>query len=273
MTTSQPSGPWEQSRQPIDAVRLRQLLDDGRWDGELIVTDRTESTNADLADLARGGAPNGSVATTDHQYSGRGRLERTFVMPPCSGLAVSALIRPTAPMSRWSWLPLVAGLAVADTASDAGVRGAAIKWPNDVLVEQRKICGILLEAIQVPEQAAIIGIGVNVSLTAEELPVPTATSLWLQGAQVLDRTQLAAILLDNLDRRLAEWEEPGDQAIRRLRDEFVEHCDTIGRQVRIELPDGSRAEGLAETVDTAGRLVVAGRAYGAGDVTHVRPAG
>jgi len=272
VSTSPSPAPWERSRQPIDAALLRRLLKGGRWAGDVAVTSRTPSTNADLAESARRGAPDGSIVTTDHQHAGRGRLDRTFVMPPCSGIAVSALLRPTVAMTRWSWLPLVAGLAVCDTARGAGVRDAGIKWPNDVLIGRRKICGILLEAVQTPEPAAIVGIGLNVSLTAEERPVETATSLWLEGATDLDRTQLVSRLLHHLDRWLIIWESPDPDAIGRLRDEFIGRCVTLGQRVRIELPDGTRAEGLAETIDTAGRLVVDGEAYGAGDVTHVRAA-
>lgn len=197
-------------------------------------------------------------------------------MPPMSGIAVSALIRPQVPLARWSWLPLVAGLAVADTVGEAGVAGGGIKWPNDVLVDGRKISGILLERVEPPAgsdlpAAAVIGMGVNVSLTADERPVETATSLLLEGAQELDRSVLVTRLLTHLDRWLAAWED--DERFDALRDAFVSRCVTVGQYVRVTLPDGNRVEGTAETVDEFGRLVVDGRAFSAGDITHVRPAG
>lgn len=246
-----------------------------RWQ-HLVVTAESPSTNAELAEAARKGAPSGSVLTTDHQAAGRGRLDRTFVMPPMSGIAVSVLVRPIVAVSLWSWLPLVAGLAVADTIAEAGVRGAGIKWPNDVLVDGRKISGILLQRVdptpgsQLPA-AAVIGMGVNVSLTAQERPVETATSLLLERATVTDRTTLVARLLFHLDRWLKVWEDSTAGRIDTLRAAFTGRCVTLGQQVRVTLPDGSRVEGAAETVDDVGRLVVDGTPFSAGDITHVRP--
>lgn len=242
-----------------------------------MVLDETASTNADLAEAARAGAPDGAIITTDHQAAGRGRLDRTFTMPPRSGIAVSALIRPHVPLSRWTWLPLVAGLAVADVVQWAQVTGCSIKWPNDVLVGGRKICGILLERVEAPPgsslpAAAVIGMGLNVTLTAEELPVDTATSLLLEGAEQLDRTSLLTALLARLDHWLDAWEDTAPVAAERLREAFLERCGTIGQQVRVTLPDGGSVEGVAETVDEAGRLVVDGIGFSAGDVTHVRSA-
>ncbi|MFD1858637.1 biotin--[acetyl-CoA-carboxylase] ligase [Aeromicrobium camelliae] len=275
MSSSPHRRPCDLPRTPLDAVALQNALRATRWQ-RLEVTVESPSTNAELAIAARSGAPSGSVVTTDHQAAGRGRLDRTFVMPPMSGIAVSALIRPEVPLARWSWLPLVAGLAVADTIAEAGVRDGGIKWPNDVLVAGRKISGILLERVEPPAgsglaAAAVIGMGVNVSLSEEERPVETATSLLLEGADQLDRTVLATRLLTHLDRWLSAWEND-DESFAALREAFVQRCVTVGQHVRVMLPDGSRVEGTAETVDEFGRLVVDGKPFSAGDITHVRPA-
>lgn len=254
-------------RTPLDRERLRSSTPGF----SVLVTDETASTNADLATAAREGAPAWSVHTTDHQASGRGRLDRSFTMPPLTGVAVSTLIRPTeVPARRWPWLPLVAGIAVVDTVRSVGV-DVGLKWPNDVLTgDDRKLCGILVERVETPQgPAAIIGIGLNVGLTREELPVPTATSLLLERASSTDRTALVATLLSNLRDRVELWRDPARAD--ELADVYTAMCTTLGREVRIERADGSFVDGTATGVDESGCLVVDDVAWSAGDVTHLRP--
>lgn len=262
----------DMSRPPLDVERLRSSLvtTGGRWT-RVEVVERTGSTNSDVAQAAREGAAGGLVVTAEHQVSGRGRLDRGFVTPARSGVVVSVLLRPEhVPLRRWVWLPLLTGLAVRDTVVRAGLT-PGLKWPNDVLVDGRKICGILLERVETPTGgAAVLGIGLNVSLTREELPVPTATSLALEGARTTDRTEVLTTLLDRLGHWLDVWESPGDP-VPGLREEYRRACSTLGRQVAVDLPDGSRLVGQADDVDPDGRLVVDGRPLSAGDVTHVRP--
>lgn len=243
------------------------------------------STNAEL--LARASAdpdgyPHLSVLLAEHQSAGRGRLGRTWSAPARSGLFASVLLRPTAPRERWSWLPLLAGAAVvAALRRTAGV-GASLKWPNDVLVDAGpaqsapgKVAGLLTEALA-DFSGVVVGIGLNVSLTADELPVPTATSLALAGSATTDRDVLARAVLRAVAADVAGWEEAGGDAVAcgaaaRVR----EVCSTIGAAVRVELPGGGVLEGVADGVDDAGRLLVrAGGgepvAVSAGDVVHVR---
>ncbi len=237
---------------------------------EVRVIARTDSTNADAAAWARAGAPDGAVVTADVQTAGRGRLDRSFSMPPRTGVAVSVIWRPEVPLRQWPWAPLAVGLAVDATLADLGL-DPRLKWPNDVLVDGRKICGILLERVAPTDDqpaAAVVGIGLNVDLAEADLPVPHATSLRIAGATELDRVQVMARLLAHLAEARTAWEH-GDAA--RLRADYLEGCDTVGRQVVVSLPDGSALRGPAETIDEHGRLVVAGRAVSAGDVTHVRP--
>lgn len=260
-------------RAPLDASLLRSgLLGPGRLYAAVEVAERTASTNADAADLARAGRADGTVVTADHQTAGRGRLDRTFEIPERSGIAVSVLLRPDGvPLQRWVWLPLLAGLALDDTLRDLGVVGA-LKWPNDVLVDGRKISGILLERVETPGgAAAVVGIGLNVTLGADELPVPTATSLALAGATDLDRGSVTVRLLGHLERHYRSWLAAGEESDARLRAAYRAACDTVGRDVDVTLPDGSILTGPATDIDEHGRLVVAGTAVSAGDVTHVRP--
>ncbi|MFG1926595.1 biotin--[acetyl-CoA-carboxylase] ligase [Cryptosporangium sp. NPDC048952] len=229
------------------------------------VVERTGSTNADLA--AAVGLPEGTVLVAEVQDAGRGRIGRAWTSPPGAGLLFSALLRPTeVPRERWGWLPLLAGVACVDALTGVD---AHLKWPNDLLVgpERKKAAGILAE---VAGDAVVLGIGLNVTLTADELPPdrPDTTSLALAGAPVLDRELLLPAILDALAENYESWRTGGDEALRAA---YRERCDTIGRLVRVSLPAGETLHGRATDVDAEGRLVVDGRAIAAGDVVHVRP--
>jgi len=137
---------------------------------------------------------------------------------------------------------------------------ALLKWPNDVLIDGRKVCGLLAEAVT--PDVVVLGIGLNVTTRADELPHDQATSLQLAGATTTDRDTLLRTVLRELTRTMADV-EGGAAAYRAL-------CSTVGRRVRVEL-SGTSVEGTAERVDDDGRLVVDGTAYGAGDVVHLRP--
>src|SRR5699024_6695622 len=142
------------------------------WIRDIVVTESTASTNADLLAAAQGGAPEGTIHTTDLQTAGKGRLGRAWQAPPSSSIAASILVRPASiPIEQWSLLSLLAGLAVDAALRDIGL-SPALKWPNDVLVDERKIAGILIDVA--PPSAAVIGVGMNATLAAAELPVPTA---------------------------------------------------------------------------------------------------
>lgn len=261
-------------RPPLDEGALRSaLVRPGSLWKHVTVTAETGSTNADLRAAALAGAPEGTVLTTEHQHAGRGRLDRTWVAPPSSGIMVSVVFRPQdVPAARWVWLPLLVGLAVEATVREAGV-DAGLKWPNDVLVDRRKLAGILLERVDTADgPAAVAGVGLNVSTRRDELPVPTATSLALEGADETDRTIVLRSYLRALEKLYAAWSATGGDPEAGLRDAYVRRCVTIGTRVRVEMPDGSVLLGDAEGIDDQGRLLVDGRAVSAGDVTHVRPA-
>lgn len=261
-------------RPPLDAAALRAALTgpDRFW-SDIVVTSETGSTNLDVAAAARAGAPEGTVHTTDLQTAGRGRLDRVWESPVGSGVIVSVLLRPdSVPAARWVWLPLLVGLAVDATVHECGVE-SGLKWPNDVLVDGRKIAGILLERVDTPAgAAAIIGVGLNVSLRREELPVDTATSLALEGATETDRTIVLRGLLRNLEALYRAWSAASGDPSSGIRDSYVRRCVTLGTRVRVSLPNGGSMEGQATGIDELGRLLVDGQAISAGDITHVRPA-
>jgi len=233
--------------------------------------DSTGSTNADLATQARAGAPSGAVLVSAHQDGGRGRLGRSWSAPPGASLAISVLLRPPAevPVTRWLWLPLLTGVAVVDAIAAATGLTAELKWPNDVLIGGRKLCGILSERIISDDQAAVvIGMGINTRLRAEQLPVPTATSLALAGVMV-DEQRLVVALLGALGGWYRRWLDGED-----LASVLTDRCDTIGRPVRVELVGRPAVIGEAIGIDAEGRLVVRSgshqQAFSAGDVVHLR---
>lgn len=231
---------------------------------------RAGSTNALVADRAREGAAAGLVVATEHQVAGRGRLDRTWETPDRAALTFSVLWRPTRPGAEWPWLPLVAGVAAVGALRDHGV-DAGLKWPNDVMAGDHKLAGILAERVETPTgPAAVLGIGLNVDQTREELPVETATSIGLATGATPDRTALLVDLVTRLRREYDAWQGGGGAAVRAA---YLDACVTVGRNVRVSLPGGDTLTGTAEDVDDSGRLVVAGRAVAAGDVVHVRPAG
>lgn len=265
----------------------RALVDaDGAPFGALDVVAETGSTNADLLRSAAQGAADRTVLFAELQTSGRGRLGRSWTAPPRTQVAFSVLLRPgsTSP-TLFGWLPLVTGLAVRDALVAAGGVDATLKWPNDVLVGGRKVAGILVEMTTVPAggdfglrlPALVVGVGVNVGLTRDELPVSHATSLLLAGG-VTDREVLARALLEASARRHDQWRDcergSGSSVSAELLHEYSEACSTLGAEIRVELPGGRARTGRALRVDMDGRLVVETTdgefAVTAGDVTHVR---
>ena len=306
---------WQDlSRPPLRAVALRQALTAGpssAWRSLDVVTE-TGSTNADLAERARAGEPEGAVLVAEVQNAGRGRRDRTWTAPPRAGLAVSVLLRPgthAVPADRWSWLTLLAGVAVTDALIRVCGLPATLKWPNDVLVpipgstEFGKVAGLLAEVVLTDGpgddgsgpapgatgSAVVIGLGLNVSQDVDELPVPTATSLKLAGSAITDRDTVLRAVLRSLADRYRDFTEtasitapPAAAPVwsTGLAAVYRERCSTIGQLVRAHLPDGTTLEGLADGVDDEGRLLVReqpegpGRqvhALSAGDVVHIRP--
>jgi BirA family biotin operon repressor/biotin-[acetyl-CoA-carboxylase] ligase len=251
----------------------------------LVIVDEVGSTNDEL--IARAdSAENFSVVVTPSQTAGRGRLGRVWVAPPGRTLAVSVLLRPRLPageplgLEHFGWLPLLAGVAMA-TAVDELVGGGRtrLKWPNDVQVDGRKISGILAELLPKGD-AVVIGAGLNLELTVDELPVPTATSLALAGVELAGDELADAALsryLEQLRGLVAAFLAVGADADASGTLELVrEWCSTLGQEVRVELPGGTELRGVATDIDSTGRLVVRATADGsvqavaAGDVTHLR---
>lgn len=253
-------------------LRAALVVDGGVWTG-LRVVGRTTSTNADVVAAAAEGADEGLVVVAEHQVAGRGRGGRTWTAPARSGLTFSVLLRPPlATRPRWGWLPLLAGVAVAAPLARLSGLDVGLKWPNDVLVGERKLGGLLAEA---SGDAVVVGIGINVSLREDELPVPAATSLRLAGSEVADREPVLRAVLRELAVLYRAWVDAGgDAAASGLLPAYRDACVTLGRPVTVHLPGGRALAGEAVDVDEAGMLLVRDgaqvHALGAGDVVHVR---
>lgn len=232
------------------------------------------STNAVVRAAAEHGADEGLVVIAEQQTAGRGRLERVWESPPRAGVLMSMLVRPAVPAAQLPLLALMTGVAVVEAVRGVAELPARLKWPNDVLVDGRKVGGILVE--RVSAGGAVVGIGVNVSTRAEELPVDAATSVLMAGG-VTDRESLVKEILRAFERRYAGYVDAAGAAESVL-PAYRELCETLGREVIMELPDGASVRGTATAVDEDGMLEVrqvdgVSRSWSAGDVVHVRREG
>ena len=237
--------------------------------------EQTGSTNKDL--LARSaGLPEFFVLATDFQTAGKGRMDRSWDASPGSSVMASILLRPQFTQSSGiGWLSLLTALAITRAISDLGLE-PKIKWPNDVLIGEKKVSGILAEAAA-DLSCVVIGFGINVNQSTEQLPVDTATSLLLEKATAVDRDQLLATVIENIRSLYIELSNSGgDATASGLRQAILELSATVGSQVSVEFPDGKKAFGLAEDIDETGRLVVSTQnetlSVSAGDVLHLRKA-
>jgi BirA family biotin operon repressor/biotin-[acetyl-CoA-carboxylase] ligase len=242
----------------------------------LEVLDEIGSTNTELVRLASADAgawPSPAVLVTDHQTAGRGRLGRAWSARAGDSLAISVLLRPTAPRQRFGWLSLAAGAAMTEALAGLGVPARA-KWPNDVLIDGRKVCGVLAESL--PDGVGVvIGAGLNHAAAREDLPVPTATSLAAEGGPT-DPDLLLAAYLGRLLALVGAFEAAGgDPEVSGLRAAVRAVSGTIGRRVRVSTAEGA-VVGEAVDIDLEGRIVVDRGPIGGtvacstGDVEHLR---
>jgi BirA family biotin operon repressor/biotin-[acetyl-CoA-carboxylase] ligase len=274
------SEPERAQRAPLDQAVLTARMNAAPWPwppvGFMTVT---RSTNADIGDLASRGAAHGTVITTDFQSAGRGRLGRRWDAPLASSVMFSLLLRPyTSLDSVVGWVPLYVGVAVSEALSRVTKLPVTVKWPNDLLIEGRKIGGILVE--RSADQVIIVGVGINVSLTEAELPGPEATSLLLAGSATLVREDILAAVLVHLAAWWEEWQAANFDVPRSgLADAYTKACATLQQRVRVTQPNDEVILGRAVGIGTDGALLVVpdGAAADApplqiraADVVHVR---
>ncbi len=233
------------------------------------------STNSEATAWARAGAPEGALVLTDHQTAGRGRLGRTWDDAEGQNLLLSVVLRPPLPPSRLGLVTLAGGVAVAEAvAAWTAPVEPRIKWPNDILLNGRKCCGMLLESSLGPDPFVILGIGLNVNQDTFPASIAErATSLRLETGRLVPRAALLARLLARLEHwtdRLAAGDAPA------VRQAFAERMVGRGEPARVHLAHGGQSlDGVVEGIDPTGalRLRTADgvRVLHAGDVTFRSP--
>ena len=269
----------DSSRAPLNVQSLRDgvLGPQSTW-RRLDVVTTTGSTNGDLAARALAGEDiDGAVLIAEHQTAGRGRNGREWSATPGAQILVSVGVAADAvPTHAWGWLPLAAGLAVADAVSVVTGVEATLKWPNDVLAGEGKLAGILSEAVM-SRTRIVVGIGLNVTLRSAEVPGVKIASLLELGVEEPDRDRLLRQLLLELGTRVVDWQREGSASPKLIAD-YRQRSATIGSRVRASLPGGGELVGQARDVDEQGRLLIDVGGDGgdtvelsAGDVVHLRP--
>ena len=247
-----------------------------RWMGQSDVYcfDAVESTNSEAKRLARAGATEGTLVAADAQTKGRGRLGRPWVSPPGEGLYMSLILRPDCPPDWLPRLTLTAGVAAASAIRQMGIK-PQLKWPNDILLLQRKVGGILTEAVFDRKRVdfAILGIGVNVNAEEDDFPVSLrrlATSLRISLGEPVSRIGLLQALLYQLE---LWYETFCTGAFGEIRRSWGELDVTLGKMVEVFLPD-KRISGVAEDLSSDGALLVRDKdglhRIVAGDVVNCR---
>lgn len=236
--------------------------------------EESASTNAALRLFAEDTEawPHLSVLLTDNQTAGRGRLDRSWMAPAGSALAISVLLRelPSSPEAT-GWIPLIAGVAMAQAvAAQLPSHDVGVKWPNDVLVDGRKICGILAESTG---SAIVVGAGVNITMSERQLPVAAATSFAVVG-ETADADLLVTAYLGRLDALVSALATWGDAVRSGVHDAVSAQCASLGRDIDVSLPDGTSMHGTALRLETDGRLCIRSggveHLIAAGDVVHAR---
>jgi BirA family transcriptional regulator, biotin operon repressor / biotin---[acetyl-CoA-carboxylase] ligase len=235
--------------------------------------EQTGSTNRDLLERA-GSCEEFHVLATDFQSAGRGRMDRRWEAEPGTSVMASILLRPSfLEPEGIGWLSLLAALAINQAVASFGV-SPKVKWPNDVLVEGKKISGILAEA-STDLSTVVLGFGINVSQGKSDLPVDTATSLFVATGKQVNRDQLLATVIQNISSLYGELASAeGNAEVSGLRQALIQASATVGQQVAVEFPDNTKAFGLAKDIDSGGRLVIETStetlSVSAGDVLHLR---
>lgn len=248
----------------------------------------TESTNAAALTFAQQGAPHGTVVVADQQTAGKGRLGRQWISPAGQNVYCSVIVNPVLSTDQYtrysSWLPLSAGLAAANTVQEVTTLHASLKWPNDIMLGEKKAGGVLCETVRLQDDRLgfIVGIGLNVNLDLRELPPSVrehATSLARETGSPLDRNRVVAVLLAQFEHclTLLSADRHAD-----LVHDYGRRCSTVGRRVTVHLADGQIVEGDAQPIGDDGFLTILPKKEApsprsatpvviqAGDVVHVR---
>ncbi|CAB4532154.1 unannotated protein [freshwater metagenome] len=248
-------------RAPLDESVIGSLISQ-YW--RVSVVDLTVSTQSDLAELAIAGrAINGDVIVAEYQSSGRGRLDRTFEAPKGSALLFSIHLTPKRSSNDWGFIAHLAALSMREVISEFLTSEAKVKWPNDILIGDKKVAGLIS---QIAGDGVVIGIGLNVGMSSEELPVSTATSLAIVGSGQLDRNQIFGQFLSTFESKFREWDGGSDFTA-----DYSKVSATLGREIEIQVSGRENRRGLAQSITSTGALILAdGFEVNVGDVVHLR---
>lgn len=250
--------------EPLQVAEIISALEPGYW--RVRHFDEIDSTQRALvAAVQAGRARAGDVFIAEFQSAGRGRGDRTFISEAGDGILLSAVLTPTGqPHNRWGWLPLIVGVAASAAIFDSTGVHTLLKWPNDLMIDEKKVGGIIAERI---EDTVVVGIGINCLQREENLPAEGSTSLALHALEEVDRSALVISLLKKIATMISEWESKPAAVENRYR----QLCSTLEQQVRLILPDGIEITGRSAAISTTGALILAdGREFVAADVTHLR---
>ena len=224
---------------------------------KFVLIEETGSTNSDMAKLASAGAPEGSVLIADRQTAGRGRQGRSWFSADGSALAMSWLMRPKVDPQTWGLISLITGVAAIETLHGLGLSKSGLKWPNDVLIDGRKLAGILCESQLGSEPSVVVGMGMNLSW-GERPPddiAHLATSLEEQLGTSVDRIEVARLVLGSFERLWRDFLAP--HGAEQLVELYSQHCLTLQMaNVSFSAVDGSVVTGRPSRIDLGGALVL-----------------
>lgn len=228
-----------------------------RFGSQIKLLDTTLSTQEEVRKLAEHGVPEGALVIAEEQTSGRGRHGREWYSPAGKGIWMSFLLRPELPLSSAPQLTLLTAVAVCRAIRKVTNVMAGIKWPNDILVNDRKCCGILLESAGEDEliKYCIAGIGIDVNLTEQDIPEylqDVATSLQIESKQVVDRHALIGAVLAEFEQLYELYKQEGFSKIGHLWEAL---SVTIGRQVMVRTLQGE-VTGVASGLESSGALTI-----------------
>jgi len=250
--------------EPLDIAEIISALNPGYW--RVRHFDSIDSTQRALVSkVSAGDADVGDVYLAEYQSAGRGRGDRTFESESSESILLSAVLSPVGqPENRWGWVPLLVGVAACSAIIKSTGVQPMLKWPNDLMIDEEKVGGIIAEKIN---EKIIIGIGVNCLQHADNLPAAGATSLQIHSSESVNRNVLVINFLTDLQQTLAQWQEKPFP----LENKYRQLCSTLEHDVRLTLPDGSEIHGKAAAISSNGALVLADvKEFVAADVTHLR---
>jgi BirA family transcriptional regulator, biotin operon repressor / biotin---[acetyl-CoA-carboxylase] ligase len=251
----------EMVREALNESAINATLRGSYWRVRVFQT--VASTQTEL--IGKENLQHGDVFVTEYQSAGRGRLDRTFEATESSALLFSLYLEPKPNKLEWSAIPLLTGLSLVTALTKLDETSAiSLKWPNDLLIGEKKVAGILAEA---GTDGVVVGIGLNVEMTESELPVPTATSLKLENFAELNRNVILSEILRNLALTIELWESGSHD----LFEQYRQTSSTLGKEVEIHLPSGEVITSRATGITSVGELQLAnGVLVNVGDVIHLR---